>query len=137
MAYCKEVKQEASQAHSSSRSVMDLKAHLGCNVIFVASFDERLIKLVYGTLKDSHLQLVLNQDRDLLHPGVYFITEIPDFQEFLRAFKALSLSKREAELVTINYQLDYFLLGYSGHTVPSILEHVVPLSKYNFKGSFS
>ena len=27
--------------------------------------------------------------------------------------------------------------GYSGHTVPPILEHIVPLSKYNFRGSFS
>jgi|GEM_PF-5374754 len=32
---------------------------------------------------------------------------------------------------------DLVLVGYSGHTVPPILEHIVPLSKYNFRGSFS
>ena len=98
------------QANSSSISGVGLKAKLGYNVVFINSFDRKLINLLYGILKDDHPQLVLNQDRDLLHPGVYLIVDIQDFQTFLQAFNALPLSRRDSDSVTLNYQLDYFLL---------------------------
>lgn len=112
IAYCTSIVLDGKplQATSSSTSSFDLKASLGCNVVFINAFDQRLIGLVYGILKDNRPQLVLNQDRDLLHPGVYFIVDIQEFELFHKELRTLPLSRRDADSVTVNYQLDYFLL---------------------------
>lgn len=112
--YCREVVLDGKPLHVNSSSISSLgsEANILCSVVFINSFDRRLIHLLYGILKGDHPQVVLNQDRDLLHPGVYFIVKIRDFHAFLNAFKALPLSRMESDSVTLNYQLDYFLLDY-------------------------
>lgn len=98
------------RAHSSSNSAFELKIDLGQNVVFINSFDHKIISLMFGIVKDHRPQVVLNQDRDLLHPGVYFIVDIPNYQVFLESFKALPLARVEFDSITLNYQLDIFLL---------------------------
>lgn len=112
--YCREVVLDGKllQVSSSSISSLGTEANISCSVVFINSFDQRLVHLLYGILKGDHPQLVLNQDRDLLHPGVYFIVKIQDFDAFLNAFKALPLSRMDSDSVALNYQLDYFLLDY-------------------------
>lgn len=112
ISYCTEVVLDGNllQSSSSSMSSLDLGTSLGCNIVYINSHSRKVITLIYGILKDDRPQAVLNENRDLLHPGVYFIVDIHDFHAFLNAFKALPLTRQEADSVTLNYQLDYFLL---------------------------
>ncbi|MBS1547171.1 MAG: nucleotidyltransferase domain-containing protein [Bacteroidetes bacterium] len=110
--YCKDIVLDGHllRFSSSSNSCFELKASLGCHIVFINSYSRKITTLMYSILKNNRPQLILNQERDLLHVGVYFIVDIKDFSDFLVDFKNLSLSRSESNSITLNYQLDYFLL---------------------------
>lgn len=95
---------------SSSDSSSELQRNIGCHIVFINSYSIKLVQLIYRILKSDNPQIVLNQDRDLLHLGVYFIVDTRDFSTFQSRFEALPLTRQEFSCVTVNYQLDHFLL---------------------------
>lgn len=97
---------------STGESSYELRQELGYNVIFLNAYSPKLVRLVYEHTKDHRPILVLNQHRDLMEVGVYFIVDGPDMGAVTRAIEAAELKADELNRITINYQLDKLLLGH-------------------------
>lgn len=89
-----------------------MKRDLGYNVVFINSYSIKLVRLIHECTKEHRPLIVLNQHRDLLHLGIYFIVDVKEMSTVSKAIEAAQLRPDELGCMTLNYQLDQLLLSY-------------------------